>query len=70
MRTAACIKRKPVNECVVCGADLSRVSSLSDCPVCGNSPDVTRAYRENYEGYAVESQPPHRWRAPEAHRVA
>jgi len=70
VRTGKDIRKKPVNECAVCGADLSRVSSLSDCPVCGNSPDATRAYKDNYEGYAVERSPYHNYKPPKAYRIA
>ncbi len=69
MRTASSIKRKPVQTCAVCGASLHG-STVTACPACGASLDLTRAYRDNLEGYAVEASPPHKWRAPEAHRVA
>jgi len=69
MRTAGSIKRKPVSTCAVCGARLNG-SIETACPSCGACLDDTRAYRDNLEGYAVESQPPHKWRAPEAHRIA
>jgi predicted RNA-binding Zn-ribbon protein involved in translation (DUF1610 family) len=69
MRTASSIKRKPVQACAVCGASLHG-STVTACPSCGASLDDVRAYRDNLGGYAVETSPPHKWSAPEAHRVA
>ncbi len=68
MRTAHHIKRKPVSVCAVCGASLNG-STVTACPSCGASLDLTRAYRDNLEGYAVEP-PKHKGRVIKAWQIA
>jgi len=70
MRTGRDFRRKPVDRCAICGSRVSGASPGDVCPNCGEPMEATRLYRENFEGYAVEKAPPHKWKSPEAHRVA